>query len=332
MTDEQYERFLSEFGERVEAAAESRASRRPRRRWPVAAALVLVFALAGAFLLGGVGGTDKINVVAEAKAALSESKAGEIVHLVTVSTSTLIGADDAAQERFDEFAHRHWDEYRPQRFEQWSTGDRWRVATDERTIGPKMFAGMPSYPGFFISNAELQRIGLANDVTGPTQESYANGIDSLYVRDAGVVVRAQLGGDSRIASFPGGIFTGSPSLLGGDPVDAAREALASGDLRDAGPGEVDGRSVRRLLSGNTLEYDVDAETFAPVRVRMFGHWAGEVDSPYPLERMAEDVTFETYETLPVDADTERLLELDPPAGTTVVDAQGPHEQPPRSER
>ena len=332
MTDDPYQRYLSEFGERVEEAARA-AAPRPHSRWPVAAAAVLAVALAGILLLGGPSGGDRINVVAEAKAALGASDSGEIIHLVTVSRSLLIGANEAVQHRFDEFAYSHWGEYRPTRFEQWSTDDRWRVATDQRTIGPKMFAGMPHYPGFYISDSELQRIGLAKDVTGPTQESYADGVDSLYVEDAGVVIRSHLADDSPTASLPGGIYTGSPTLLGGDPVDALRKALDSGNLRDAGMAEVDGRSVRRLMDNNgTFEYDVDAETFVPVRVRMFGHWAGAVDSPYPVQRMAEDVTFVTYETLPLEASTEHLVELNPPAGTTVVDAQGPHEQPPRSER
>ena len=257
------------------------------------------------------------------------------MHLETVTTTSLIGADEAAQQRFNEFARRHWDEYRPERFEQWSTEGRWRVAADQGKAFPKMFAGEPYYPGFYISDQELERIGLAEEVVGPTQEAFAEGIDSFYVQEAGVLIRSDLGdqGWAEIGSFPGGIYSGAPTLLGGDPVAALREALDRGDLRDEGTTEIDGRSVRRLVSEDgSFEYDVDAETFEPVRVRMFGHWVGEVDSPHPRERMVEDATFTEFEVLPLDSSTEALLEIDPPPGTTVIEAQGPDDQPPRKQR
>jgi hypothetical protein len=334
VTDDRYQRYLSEFGERLTEAAHAQ-SRGPHRIWPIAGGVALALALAAIVLLGGPSGNDKINVVAEARAALPQS--GELVHIQTVTTTSLIGADDAAQERFDEFAHRHWDEYAPRSFEQWSTEGRWRVAEAEGKVFPKMFAGEPYYPGFYISDQELRRIGLAEEVVGPTQEAYADGIDSLYVENPGVLIHSDLGdgaGVGDLGSFPGGIYSGAPTLLGSDPIDALREALNRGNLRDEGTGEVNGQTVRRLVSeeGVNFEYDVDAETFEPVRVRSFGHWVGEVDSPYPPERMVEDVNFEEFEALPLDSNTEGLLEINPPAGTTVVEARGPDDQPPRKQR
>jgi hypothetical protein len=328
-----YERYLADFGERLEAAASP--PPRFRRRWVLAAAAAAAVAIAATILLAAPSGDHKINVVAEARAALPGS--GELLHLKTVSTTSLVGADEAAQQRFDEFARRHHDEYAPRYFEQWSAGDRWRVAGPTNKVFPKMFAGEPYYPGFYISDEELQRIGLTDELIGPTQEAYADGIDSLYVESLGVIIRSDLkqaGWQTGIGSLPGGIYTGSPTLLGPDPVAAIRKQLDRGDLRDAGTADVDGRSVRRLVSkeGAPFEYDVDAETFEPVRVRMFGHWVGEPDSPYPPEEMVEDVDFQVFETLPLNSETEQLLTIDAPPATTVIDAQGPDEQPPRQDR
>jgi hypothetical protein len=333
VTDGQYQRYLSEFGEQLAEAVHAQ-SKGPRRVWPIAGGVALAVTLAAILVPAGPTGKDKVNVIAEARAALPQSGDLEhpLLHLETVTTTSLIGADDAAQERFDEFAHRHWDEYGPQSFEQWSIPGRWRVAEERGKVFPKMFAGDPYYPGYYISDQELRRIGLGEEIVGPTQEAYADGIDSLYVEKAGVLIHSDLkgAGFNQIGSYPGAIYSGMPTLLGGAPVDALRKALDRGDLLDEGTAEVNGRSVRRLVSGNgSVEVDVDAETFVPVRVREFSHWVGEADSPYPRERMVEDVNFKEFETLPLDSNTERLLEINPPAGTTVVEAQGPSDQPPR---
>jgi hypothetical protein len=331
MTQDAYRRYLDAFGDRIDAAA----APPPRRRGLLAGAVVVVAAIVALVVfLATPSGERKINLVAEARAALPSS--GELLHLATVSTTSLIGADDAAQQRFDEFARRHHDEYAPRYFEQWSAGDRWRVAGPTNKVFPKLFAGEPYYPGFYISDQELQQVRLTDEVIGPTQEAFEDGIDTLYVESLGVIIRSNLraaGWDTDVGSFPGGIYTGSPTLLGSDPVAAIRKQLDRGNLHDAGAAEVDGRSVRRLVSqdGN-FEYDVDAKSFEPVRVRMFSHWVGPLDSPYPPEKMAEDVNFETFETLPLNSETERLLTIDAPPGTTVIDAQGPDEQPPRKDR
>ena len=291
-------------------------------------------ALAVALVLAGPSGTERLNVVAEARAALPAP--GELVHLRTVQTTSLVDADPAAQRRFEKFAHEHWDEYGPETFEQWSTEGRWRVARPEGTVSPKMFAGEPYAPGFYIPDEELERIGLAEEVVGPTQEAFADGIDSLYVEKAGVLIESNLqqaGWETDVGSFPGGIYTGAPTLLGGDPVSALRDQLDRGNLEDAGTAEVNGRSVRLLVSKDgVFEYAVDAETFEPVRARMLGGWRGEVDSPHPVERMANDTNFEVYEVLTLDAETEPLLEIDVPEGTPVIETIGPADQPPRRER
>jgi len=332
MTNDAYERYLAEFGRRLDDADPPSPGRSPRR-W--ALAVVLAAALVGAaVLLVAPGGQDKINVVAEARAALPSS--GELLHLKTVRTISLVDADPAAEERFAEFARRHHDEYDPSSFEQWSTAGRWRVAEPTGKVFPKMFAGEPYYPGFYISDERLAEIGLTDELIGPTQEAYADGVDTLYIEGLGVIIRSNLkeAGWDDVGTFPGGIYSGSPTGFGTDPVAGIRDALDQGHLRDAGTAELDGRLVRRLVStkGSPFEYDVDAETFEPVRVRMFSHWVGEADSPHPPEKMVEDVDFEIFEILPLNSETEQLLKIEPPQGTTVIDALGPDEQPPRRER
>ena len=263
-----------------------------------------------------------------------------MLHIASVSTLSLVGADEATQKLFEEFASTHQDEYAPRHFEQWSTEGRWRVVGQTTTVDPKNFAGGHSYPGYYISGADLREIGLTDEMIGPTQEAYADGTDSLFVEELGVLIRSDVVGDSpiggpgdQLGSFPGGLYTGSPTGLGSDPVAGIRQSLDSGSVRDAGTTEVDGRPVRRLVStkGSPFEYDVDAETFEPVRIREFSTWLGVPKSQKP-PKLAQDVTFEVFETLPLNSDTEQLLEIDAPSGTAVIDALGPDQQPPRKGR
>lgn len=327
MTKEAYDRYLSDFGERLEAAAPPPPHR--RRGWVAGAMIGAAAIVALALLLAAPSSDKKISVVAEARAALPTSD--ELVHFAMVSTNSLVDADAAAQERFDEFARKFPHAFGGQRyFEQWSAGNRWRVAVPTGRVDPKLFAGEPYYPGFAVSDGELQRIGLTDEVVGPTQEAYGNGIDSLYIQRRDVIIRANLGeagwDEEQVGSFPGGIYTGAAmGFLGSDPVTMLRKRLDSGDLRDAGTAEVDGRSVRRLVHGS-FEYDVDAETFEPVRVRELSNW-GPDNHPATL---ATDADFEVFETLPLDSETEGLLKIDAPPTTTVIDAQPPpHAQQPQ---
>lgn len=302
----------------------------PRRRWvaAISAGAALAIAAVGALivLLAAPSGENKVNVVAEARAALPS--AGELLHVSTVSTVSLVGADEPAQKRFEEFARRHPDGYAPGYFEEWSADGRWRVAVPTGRVSPEVLAEH----GFHLSDQELQGIGLTHEVIGPTQEAYADGVDSLYVEKLGVIIRArfQEAGSAeadKLGSTPGMIYTGAP-FIGGDPVANIRERLDRGLLRDAGSAEVDGRSVRRLVTTSgepglvPVEYDVDAQTFEPVRFRTFGHWA---DSPYPPERMAEDVDFKVFDSMPLNSDTEQQLKIQAPPGTTVIDAHGPNQ-------
>ena len=304
----------------------------PRRRWvaAVGAGAALAIAAVGALIvvLAAPSGENKVNVVAEARAALPS--AGELLHVSTVSTVSLVGAGEGAQERFDEFTLRHPDAYAPGYFEEWSADGHWRVAVPAGRASPEMLAAH----GFHLSDQELQGIGLTHEVTGPTQEAYADRVDSLYVEKLGVIIRARFqeagsAGADKMGSAPGAIYTGAP-FIGRDPVATIRGQLDHGLLRDAGSAEVDGLSVRRLVTKSgepdvvPVEYDVDAQTFEPVRFRTFGHWVGPPNSAYPPERMAEDVDFKVFDSGPLNSDTEQQLKIQAPPGTTVVDAHGPN--------
>ena len=322
-----YDAYLAEFGRRLGEAGAPEPPRRPRRRLVLAAGLTAAVAVLLAVLLLDSAGDGRLDVVAEARAALPDE--GELVHFRTLQTTTLIDADSEAEQRFEEFARRHADDYAPERFEQWSTDDAWRISAQSSVIKPEWFASPPVVAPHRIDRAELARIGFVSDYTGPVQQSYADHTMMLYLQelDASLVfARPDLGieirGPAGAAPIPGGEFVGAPTLLGSDPISYLRYALGHGYLHDAGAAEVDGHDVRRLVDDRgIIEYDVDAETFAPVRVRMFGGWTDDPDSPEADEKMAEDVTFEVFETMPLNDETEKLLEIDPVSPPTVIEGE-----------
>lgn len=114
-----------------------------------------------------------------------------------------------------------------------------------------------------------------------------------------------------------------------DPVAALRALLGRGVLQEDGHTELDGRRVARLVgreagytdSGGTwsppvdYEYLVDAETFAPVRITTVQVLPARPGDPEPAARKERRIVdrwiFETYELLPRNAETERLLDIDP---------------------
>jgi hypothetical protein len=102
------------------------------------------------------------------------------------------------------------------------------VAGQTTAVYPNTFAGGHSYPGYYISDADLREIGLTDELIGPTQEAFADGTDSLYVDKLGVVVRSDVGdgaaGD-QLSMFPCGLYAGSPTGLGSDPATEIRQSL-----------------------------------------------------------------------------------------------------------
>jgi hypothetical protein len=233
--------------------------------------------------LSGTSGAGRhLDVLAQARAALAPD--GQIVHM-KITTSL---ADSGGP--------------RSTTTEQWSATDptRWRLV---QVIPP---AGSPG--------------GTVGDEHGPIhgrQEfAYAGGAESDYIaeRDTLDVVKgfSDAGPAGQVPSILG--------LPGGDPASALRAALDAGTVTDEGERQVDGRTVRRLVSDSSadgfrrlLTYDVDPDTFAPIDGDV---QFGPPRSGVPAIRMHFDV--DTYERLPIDDDSAKLLRIATDSATKVT--------------
>ena len=147
----------------------------------------------------------------------------------------------------------------------------------------------------------------------------------LYSEIAGQRRPGRLGGPAlmyearRNTIFPSGFGRSQAKMAPGvDPFDPARvlrELEAEGRLRVAGEVEADGKRAYRLVSdweqvagGATQrsEIVVDARTYLPIEQRLF--------SRAPNGKTARVVwRYLTYERLPLNEKTSRLLDLHPPA-------------------
>lgn len=256
-----------------------------RRRGPVlalAVALAAVIVTAGALLGGGSTG-KRLNVLSEARAALSPN--GDILHL-TVTTS--VGEGNSVQSHTDE---------------QWVADGppRWRVV---QVLPP---TGSP------------ESTGVVGDAKGPIEGrqefSYADGKQNNYIAERhSLEVNegfSDTGPAARVPSFFG--LTG-----GADPAADLKTALANGDLVDDGEHQTNRRTVRRLISKPAPEnservsrrfvYDVDPVTFVPV--------GGEVQmqiGPVTQDGGHPPITIrfyvDDYDRLPATPENEQLLKI-----------------------
>jgi hypothetical protein len=110
-----------------------------------------------------------------------------------------------------------------------------------------------------------------------------------------------------------------PTPIGSDPATDLREALEQREVRDDGIVTVDGRQVRRLVRDKRwqaftyrLVYYMDPDTFAPVG----GHGVVLRRGREPMSIGSFTVT--TYERLPLNAETQKLLRLPKTAKTRYV--------------
>lgn len=287
-----YDRYLDDFGARLQAAVSAR-PRRPRRRLALGS-LIATAAVAAALVLvlpGSPAGRP-LDVVAEARAALAPP--GEIVYLrITTSWSADPGGTAPP----------------PSTTEQWTAADppRWRLV---QTLPRDHRNGT-------VSDGDGRRI------VGRQEFAYAAGRQSDY--------RVEL---NRLLINTGysehGAAAKRPGPLGGDPATELRAMLTHGKVTDAGLVDTGGRTVRRLISESSgsggparrFTYDVDPDTFAPVRgvLRLrFGFPAG-TRSPVVL---TSTFTVDRYERLPINAQTAKLLTIATNARTkvTVVTAE-----------
>lgn len=276
------DRYLDRFGRTLEEAAhaaDATPARRRRRLLVLLAGPVALAAITAVLLLlPGGQTTRRLDVIAEARAAL-QPQAGQLTHLVVrqriAPTPGRRGSVTAP----------------PITSEQWSaTGPvRWRITY----INP---SNVRPHPGDRVESA------------------YADGVEEDYDRRRNRLRRVTgLGVHSAPAAYP----------LGTDPVATLRSMLAQGKLRDAGTTKIGDRDVRRFLGSRTrrfgdvvargsVEYFVDPQTFAPVRARF------QPPLPQPVnERLFVVLDFQTFERLPLTAESAELLEIHPDPGVAV---------------
>jgi hypothetical protein len=121
---------------------------------------------------------------------------------------------------------------------------------------------------------------------------------------------------------------GPPAIAGPpDPVSQVERMLASGQLRDQGEQTRGGRRVRvltrrwtrgdgkEILERTTIEYLVDADTFAPIAATV----TSRVDSGGEVTSAKVRATFAGYRRIPLTRDSAKLLEIKPERPPKVVE-------------
>jgi hypothetical protein len=280
VTDDVLQRYLDDFGDRLERAA---TGRRRRRRLVPAFGIAIAGATAIIVLLAAPFSDRHLDVVAQARAALG--RPGELVHFVVRQQVTIASSGDQPRSTSVTTS------------EQWSTvaPPRWRVALTYPDPSKTPHAGG-------IRDAH----GL---IIGPVQVAYARGSESTYLQRRNTLkVLHGLKDTDSTAQAPG------VTALGNDPVATIRSLLARHQLRDGGSASIMGRPVRRLIGTQEqrvnsrslttkVEYDVDPKTFAPVAAR--------VTPPSPSAAVAPVITltFLHYSQVPLTSENRHLLEI-----------------------
>lgn len=297
---DEYERFLKDMGAQVDQAADRRTHRLRTRRRVAAGGLALFAAVAGVVLVIG-NGRVRVNVVAQAEAALAPT--GQVLRLVTASRLEMRGGP-RAEVTGSQAESLGWNKSRTA--EQWSASlpTRWRIAT---TIPTSTTAGSVT--------------------AAPIQCAFSTGSEEIYDQafqtNEVVIVPVSKGQDESSEESP--CTTQVSGGLGTQPVAHIHAMLESGQLKAAGKAIIMGREVLRLTGQETrpqpkrpqptgagpgaawpVEYDVDPETYAPVRftVEMVG--ANALGNAGTLTEVT-DVT--AYEYLPLNEMTTGLLDL-----------------------
>jgi hypothetical protein len=275
----------------------ARPRRRGGRRRVVAIALAAVLVAAGIVVAGELR-QPSVDVLAQAREALGTGQ-DEIVHIV-VRTEALGRNGKVVGSLFVDGRRKIG--AISNRSERW-------IATDpHRTRG------------------RLTILPRGGGAERTVENDYADGVSrSAYSWDDTLLVHV-IPVKYRPESMPAP--DGPAQLSGGDPTAAIRSLLARGKLREAGETRVGERRVLRLVGHQPVErhkggaispavdveYLVDAVTYAPVRMT-FKH-------KQPIEgRLVEAdtirLTFETYERIPLTAESAALLRI-PDADTRRV--------------
>jgi hypothetical protein len=292
---EEYEGFLEDFGEQLDRGRHRARKLRSRRR--VTAGGLALAAIAVAIIAVTSVGGGRVDVVAEAEAALAP--AGQLLRIVTSSRLEMRGG---AQAEVTGHEAESLGLNKPRVAEEWSTSapTRWRIATT-------------------IPTATAQ----GSTAAAALQCAYSNGSEETYNEAFATneldLVPVGEGHDEASEESP---CTNQVSAgLGTDPVAHIHSLLEARQLQPAGSGTVDGRVVLRLtgaerpptieIAGNSntlwpVEYEVDPETYAPVRftVEMVGaNTFGNIGT------LTEVTDVSAYEQLPLGESTVALLSI-----------------------
>ncbi|MDQ8043501.1 MAG: hypothetical protein AAGC46_02745 [Solirubrobacteraceae bacterium] len=290
-----FDDLADRFGDhlhRAETRHDGETRRRPVRLRRIAlAGGGLAVAGTAAALVIGIGGGSSLDVVSQARAALSPE--GVIVHM-QIAYGKLGQPDDPATNR----------EVR----EVWTATNpiRWRF---DQTVAQWSYdhGGKNGHPtGRYTTD----------------QFAYADGKQTNYTANENTLQVVSGSSIEKYSTVPPA-WPGMPE--GQDPVQALRTMLASGTLTSTGRATLYGRSVLKLhgrtkanrtvgMPSFPVEYDVDPSTFEPVRMVItatgMGPGDGKVDPVYV-------VWFRTVERLPDTARNAGLLTVHAPAGAKV---------------
>lgn len=287
-----YDRLMVDFRGQLREAEKLRGGGQPRRRRVLVAigGLAAVGLVGVALMLPGAGGGGRLDLVAQAEAALAP--AGQIVHLVTTSHMEMRGGSQSG------IVGPEAEGNTPRVSERWSISKplRWRVAST------------------------VPIVTAHGTLTGAVELSYGEGTEELYVKPLNTL-SVQTGVSEESAWTR---LSGRP--LGAEPVARLHAMLEGGQLHDAGSGTVNGHTVLRLVGQELspplrsahppwpVEYDVDPETYAPVRFAV-----EEVGMSFPGNTgvPTQVVDVNTYELLPVNESTTRLLSIHPTGSPTI---------------
>lgn len=264
-------------------------ARARRRIVPVAAALAVVGLVVLALLGRGATG-ERLDAVAAARAALSPSHA--IVRMTFVTRRSAGHGAPPVTERTES-----WTASSPPRWHQ-------RTFTTE-------------------TRNYVQRHGHLVRVRGPYESSYAPTELQTYSRQFHELqILTHIPASTPTAQAHLGI-----QLTGNDPAANLRHQLDYGHLQDLGTVTgTGGRAVRRLRSitqlsravTETLTYDVDPKTFAPVAGSMTAHDTRPARNRAPRIDIALSFTVTSYELLPDTARNAHVLQIRVPTGTTTT--------------